>query len=96
MPDPNGRNALSAGSYFVFRKLEQNVRGFNARDIGHEQQAYMASIEEQFEFTQQSRANNPIFAGNINPEKPHPVTGIDSIIGQSATPSGRQHTYLDG
>ena len=27
--DPNGRLALSAGSYFVFRKLEQDVRGFN-------------------------------------------------------------------
>ncbi|MEO3473278.1 hypothetical protein AAFN86_15525 [Roseomonas sp. CAU 1739] len=26
--DPNGRTPLSAGSYFVFRKLEQNVRGF--------------------------------------------------------------------
>lgn len=30
--DPNGDSPLSAGSYFVFRKLEQNVRGFNAAE----------------------------------------------------------------
>jgi Dyp-type peroxidase family len=30
--DPNGRTALSAGSYFVFRKLEQKVRDFNAAE----------------------------------------------------------------
>jgi Dyp-type peroxidase family len=29
VPDPNGRNGVAAGSYFVFRKLEQDVRGFN-------------------------------------------------------------------
>ena len=28
VPDPNGRTAHSAGSFFVFRKLEQNVLGF--------------------------------------------------------------------
>ena len=32
VPDPNGRTPLSAGSYFVFRKLEQNVRGFKAAE----------------------------------------------------------------
>ena len=30
--DPNGHSPLSAGSYFVFRKLEQDVRGFNAAE----------------------------------------------------------------
>src|SRR5205807_52845 len=30
--DPNGPTPLSAGSYFVFRKLEENVRGFNAAE----------------------------------------------------------------
>jgi Dyp-type peroxidase family len=216
--DPNGRSSLSAGSYFVFRKLEQNVRGFNAAedalgksifgngatqdqldragamvvgrfedgtplvlsanglaapvtndftyavdpdgakcpfhahirkvnprgdieritgtadtapgrvrimarrgitygelrphnadgsefdDAGHEPEkdvgllfmAYMASIEDQFEFTQQSWADNPGFVANINPAKPHPETGIDPIIGQSATAADRDHTYLDG
>ncbi len=216
--DPNGKNAFAAGSYFVFRKLEQNVRGFNAAedslgkayfgaganqdqldragamvvgrfedgtpltlskkglaqvvtndfayagdadgakcpfhahirkvnprgdieritgnedeapgririmarrgitygalrphnadgsefdDAGHEPtkdvgllfMAYMASIEEQFEFTQQSWANNASFVGNINPGKPHPPTGIDSIIGQSSKASDREHTYQDG
>ncbi len=216
--DPNGQTDLSAGSYFVFRKLEQNVRGFNAAedalgksifgngatqdqldragamvvgrfedgtplvlsasglaaavtndftyavdpdaekcpfhahirkvnprgdieritgtsdpapgririmarrgitygpvrphnadgsefdDAGHEPEkdvgllfmAYMASIEDQFEFTQQSWANNPGFVGNINPAKAHPATGIDSIIGQSTAAADRDHTYLDG
>jgi Dyp-type peroxidase family len=218
VPDPNGQTELSAGSYFVFRKLEQNVRGFNGAenglgeaifggnanqdqldragamvvgrfedgtpltlsptgtkeavtndfsyaadangrkcpfhahirkvnprgdieritakenpapgririmarrgitygperphnadgsefaDAGHEPikdvgllfMAYMTSLEDQFEFTQRSWANNPAFVGNINPENPHSPTGIDSIIGQSANPSDRQHTYLDG
>ncbi len=58
--------------------------------------AYMASIEDQFEFTQQSWADNSAFVGNINPAKPHPPTGIDSIIGQSTTASDRKHTYQDG
>ena len=30
--DPGGKDASSLGSYFVFRKLEQNVRGFKARE----------------------------------------------------------------
>ena len=227
--DPNGGHALSAGSYFVFRKLEQDVRGFNAAedalgealfgadatqdqldragamvvgrfedgtpltafaaegrrpvpngftydgdadglrcpfhahirktnprgdvrrqldlqdpedradrgpimarrgitygpkrpmsadesefaDAGAEPQhgsgllfmAYMADVEGQFEFTQQSWADNPGFVGNINPAKPHPATGIDPVIGQSkrdAAPQGpvqdpeREHTWRDG
>jgi Dyp-type peroxidase family len=32
--DPNGRDTHSAGSYFVFRKLEQDVRGFKAAERG--------------------------------------------------------------
>jgi Dyp-type peroxidase family len=28
VPDPHGKKEVSFGSYFVFRKLEQNVRGF--------------------------------------------------------------------
>ena len=32
VPDPNRPGTLSAGSYFVFRKLEQNVKGFNAAE----------------------------------------------------------------
>lgn len=66
------------------------------KDIGLLFMAYMASIEEQFEFTQKSWANNPGFVGNINPSKSNPKTGIDSIIGQSAADTDRQHTYLDG
>ena len=30
VPDPNGRSEYDSGSYLVFRKLEQNVRGFKA------------------------------------------------------------------
>lgn len=216
--DPNGRSRLSAGSYFVFRKLEQDVRGFNAAeetlgraifgaganqdqrdragamvvgrfedgtpltlsatelkakvpndftyagdaegarcpfhahirktnprgdieralhdeneahgrtpimarrgitygperpksadgsefaDGGHEPQAnsgllfmaYMASIEDQFEFTQQSWADNPVFAGNIDAAKGRPATGADPVIGQTANAAERKHTYQDG
>lgn len=32
VPDPGGKDAHSLGSYFVFRKLEQNVRGFKSRE----------------------------------------------------------------
>lgn len=210
VPDPNGKIPLSAGSYFVFRKLEQDVRGFNAAedelgkalfgpsatqdqldragamvvgrfedgtplvlheaeqklpvpngftydndpnasrcpfhahirktnprgdvkrtfgtpdesgdrapimarrgitygpkrpmsadgsefaDGGHEPQhdsgllfmAYMASLENQFEFTQQSWADNANFV--------RPTTGVDPVIGQTPNAAQRQHTYQDG
>ena len=32
LPDPNARHPLAAGSYFVFRKLEQRVRAFKQRE----------------------------------------------------------------
>lgn len=31
--DPNGKLDVSLGSYFVFRKLEQDVKGFKAREL---------------------------------------------------------------
>lgn len=63
------------------------------KDVGLLFMAYMASIVDQFEFTQKSWANNPKFAGNIAPAQPHPPTGIDPIIGQSSNAANRQHTY---
>ena len=63
------------------------------KDVGLLFMAYMASIVDQFEFTQKSWANNPGFAGNIASTKPHPPTGIDPIIGQSTNPKDRQYTY---
>lgn len=59
--------------------------------------AYMADLEKQFEFTQQSWANNPDFAGNIG-AKAHPPTGIDPVIGQASFEPAptRLRTYLDG
>lgn len=208
--DPNGRSEVSAGSYFVFRKLEQDVRGFNAAEtkLGHDLfgpaatsaqldragamvvgrfedgtplsladhelkqpvandfnfdadpagakcpfhshirkvnprgdvkrtfhlsddhgdrdpimirrgitygakrpmsaddsefaddgtepqhhsgllfMAYMASVEKQFEFVQQSWADNAGFV--------RPATGIDPVIGQSSDPADFKHSYLDG
>ena len=50
--------------------------------------AYMASIEAQFEFTQQSWANNPDFVV--------PAAGVDPVIGQTSDATQRKHTYLDG
>ncbi|MFC0410885.1 Dyp-type peroxidase [Roseomonas elaeocarpi] len=32
VPDPGGRSPLACGSYFVFRKLEQNVKKFKAQE----------------------------------------------------------------
>jgi Dyp-type peroxidase family len=32
--DPNGKLDVSLGSYFVFRKLEQNVKGFKSKEMG--------------------------------------------------------------
>ena len=32
VPDPGGKDGNSLGSYFVFRKLEQNVRGFKGNE----------------------------------------------------------------
>jgi Dyp-type peroxidase family len=65
------------------------------KDVGLLFMAYMASIEEQFEFTQQSWANEPTFVGNIAGGT-NPPTGIDSIIGQAKGNAGREHTYKDG
>ena len=63
------------------------------KDVGLLFMAYMASVKNQFEFTQQSWADNPAFAGNIAPAHPHPPTGIDPVIGQSSVPGDRDHTY---
>ena len=58
--------------------------------------AYMASLEKQFEFVQQSWVDNPQFAGNLKPGGHRAVTGIDPVIGQSANAADRVHEYLDG
>ena len=62
------------------------------KDVGLLFMAYMASIRDQFEFTQHSWANNPAFAGNIG-GNPKPSTGIDPVIGQSPTQADHKHTY---
>jgi Dyp-type peroxidase family len=71
-------------------------------DEGHEPQhhsgllfmAYMASVENQFEFVQQSWADNPAFAGNIGSASRFP-TGIDPVIGQTQVVSQEEHEYSD-
>ncbi|SAL49575.1 Dyp-type peroxidase [Caballeronia telluris] len=73
-------------------------------DAGHEPEkdagllfmAYMANIENQFEFTQKSWANNKAFVANIVPSQMRPSTGIDPIIGQTADAPSHEHTWLDG
>jgi Dyp-type peroxidase family len=66
------------------------------KDVGLLFMAYMASIENQFEFTQKSWANNKAFVANIVPSQMRPSTGIDPIIGQTADAASQQHTWLDG
>jgi Dyp-type peroxidase family len=53
-------------------------------DVGLIFMAYQASIEDQFEFTQNAWVNNPQFARPLL--RPGPVTGIDPVIGQKPTP----------
>lgn len=49
--------------------------------------SYQKSLENQFEFTQSTWANNPGF-----PIVPAPQPGIDPVIGQGANPVGTQQT----
>lgn len=57
-------------------------------DVGLLFMAYQSSLENQFEFTQQSWANNAGFARPL--ALPGPATGIDPIIGQPSGPSGQR------
>lgn len=41
---------------------------------------YVTSIENQFEFVQQSWANNPTFSGGGGPTGPYPVIGTDGKV----------------
>jgi Dyp-type peroxidase family len=58
--------------------------------------AYMASLEQQFEFVQQSWADNTSFVGNLKQGANRPATGIDPVIGQSPHAGDHEHQYLDG
>lgn len=66
------------------------------KDVGLLFMAYMADIEGQFEFTQQSWADSGKFAGNLNKTVVRPLTGIDPIIGQSSSKADRDYTWDDG
>lgn len=73
-------------------------------DAGHEPQhhsgllfmAYMASLEKQFEFVQQSWADKPEFVGNLKHPTKRPPTGVDPVIGQTSKSVEREHSYQDG
>ncbi|WP_211314179.1 Dyp-type peroxidase [Humitalea rosea] len=63
-------------------------------DVGLIFMAYMASISDQFEFTQKSWANEPKFVRGFKPgDQP---AGIDPVIGQNADPATHEQTWLDG
>ena len=97
-PDDRGdRSPIMARRGITYgppRPMSADRREFD--DAGHEPEhnsgllfmAYMASIEDQFEFTQHSWANNKDFV--------RPGTGIDPIIGQDADSDAHKHTYRDG
>ena len=98
-----GRQPIMARRGITYGPLRpHNADGSEFDDAGSEPvngsgllfMAYMASIENQFEFTQQSWANNAQFVANIAGGT-RPETGIDPIIGQPAGNAGRSHTYED-
>lgn len=100
-----GRNRIMARRGITYgAERPHTADGSDFADGGHEPEAdigllfmaYMASIEDQFEFTQQSWADNTSFAGNIGGAAGRDPTGIDPIIGQSSVASDHLHTYLDG
>ncbi|TDH63163.1 hypothetical protein E2C06_07215 [Dankookia rubra] len=106
LPDNTGdRKPIMARrgiTYGAKRPMSKDGREFDdagrepVHDSGLLFMAYMADLEAQFEFTQQSWADNPDFVGNLNAAKGRPPTGVDPVIGQTGTASQRQHTYLDG
>ncbi|MBK1657933.1 hypothetical protein CKO45_06780 [Paracraurococcus ruber] len=98
LPDASGdRNPIMARRGMTYGpKRPMSRDGSEFADKGKEPvqdsgllfMAYMASIEAQFEFTQQSWANNADFV--------RPGTGVDPVIGQTADPAQRQHRFQDG
>jgi Dyp-type peroxidase family len=103
LPDTAERNPAMArrGITYGQRKLNDAEDDFAdqgeepSADVGLLFMAYMASIEDQFEFMQHSWANDPRFAGNLDPGTSRPPTGIDPVIGQGAGP-GVDQTWQDG
>ena len=102
--DAGERSPIMARRGITYGQRPMKPDGSDFADGGHEPtqdvgllfMAYMASIEAQFEFTQQSWANNPDFVGNLNPASARPKTGIDPLIGQSPNAATKLHTYQDG
>lgn len=99
-----GRRPIMARRGITYGALRpHNADRSEFADAGHEPEkeigllfmAYMASIENQFEFTQQSWANNDKFVANIG-AKTFPQVGIDPIIGQmgaTSDPTSRDYTW---
>ncbi len=100
LPDDSGdRNPIMARrgiTYGPKRPMKADNSDFADVDSHQEPEAnsgllfmaYMASIEAQFEFTQQSWADNKDFLTGNN--------GVDPVIGQTADAAARAHVYLDG
>ena len=77
------RRMLPDGSDFADAEGQEPTK-----DVGLLFMAYMASIENQFEFTQHSWANNADFV--------RPGTGIDPTIGQNPVAGSHDHSYVNG
>ena len=106
LPDDSGDRApiMIRRGITYGQKRPMSSDGSEFADEGHEPQhdsgllfmAYMASVEDQFEFVQQSWVNSMEFAGNIRQPTQRPLMGIDPVIGQSTDAAELEHTYEDG
>ena len=86
-PQAVERGHLMARRGITYGERERGMRDRPEEKVGLLFMSYQRSLENQFEFTQQTWANNPGF-----PIGPSPQPGIDPVIGQGVNPPGTQQT----
>jgi Dyp-type peroxidase family len=86
-PQPVERGHIMARRGITYGEREEGMGDRPEEKVGLLFMSYQKSLENQFEFTQQTWANNPGF-----PIVPPPPPGIDPVIGQGVNPPGTQQT----
>ena len=86
-PQPAERTHIMARRGITYGEREEGMCDRPEANVGLLFMSYQKSLENQFEFTQQTWANNPNFPiGHV------PPPGIDPVIGQGVNPPGTQQT----